>query len=235
MVSTGTLNRTPVSRACWSSETRRARLSSSTRNAARPRCFLSCCRSCVRGSVLWLPTSSAPKVFMSAAARTLPTPKSRSMSRRVRSGRSSCSSWLMASGMARSHRGFAGTLQVLTASRRTDRLAAACTGSRGRCRPGRRPTVRRAGGRTWPVVRPAQRRGGRRRFRAGWRPEGRGELVEAGRPQGVALQVQSRRSPCTGRFRAGATCSAGGRVNPCGVAHTRRGQWFTRRGQAPGA
>ena len=40
---------------------------------------------------------------MRAAARTLPTP----MSRRVRSCRSSCSSWLMASGMARSHRSFA--------------------------------------------------------------------------------------------------------------------------------
>ena len=56
----------------------------------------------MRGSAFWLPTSSAPKVVMRAAARTLPTPKSRSMSRRVRSGRSSCSSWLMASGMARS-------------------------------------------------------------------------------------------------------------------------------------
>ena len=32
----------------------RARLSSSTRNAARPRCFLSCCRSLVRWRVLWL-------------------------------------------------------------------------------------------------------------------------------------------------------------------------------------
>ena len=40
---------------------------------------------------------------MSAAGRTLPTPKSRSMSRRVRSCRSSCSSWLMASGMESSH------------------------------------------------------------------------------------------------------------------------------------
>ena len=64
---------------------------------------------------------------MTAAARTLPTPKSRSMSRRVSRARSSCSSWLMASGMARSHRGFAGTVQVLSASRGTGRLAAAWT------------------------------------------------------------------------------------------------------------
>ena len=36
MASAGTLNRNPVSPAGWSSATRRARLSSSTRNAARP-------------------------------------------------------------------------------------------------------------------------------------------------------------------------------------------------------
>ena len=46
---------TPPHRAAsrsWSRRaTRRARLPSSTRNAARPRCFLSCCRSFVRGSV----------------------------------------------------------------------------------------------------------------------------------------------------------------------------------------
>ena len=45
-------------------EARRSPRSSSWRNAARPRCFLSCCRSLVRGSVFWLPTSSAPKVVM---------------------------------------------------------------------------------------------------------------------------------------------------------------------------
>ena len=65
---------------------------------------------------------------MSAAAHTLPTPKNRPMSRRVRSYRSRFLSWLMASGMARSHRGFAGTCRV----------ASAWTGSRGRRRPGRR-------------------------------------------------------------------------------------------------
>ena len=58
-----------------------------------------------------MPTSSAPKVFMRAAARTLPTPQSRSMS-----------------GMARSHRGFAGTVQVLSARWPPGRLAAAWTG-----------------------------------------------------------------------------------------------------------
>ena len=47
---------------------------------------------------------------MRVAARAVETPKSRSMSRRVRRVRSSFSSWLMASGMARSHRGLAGTL-----------------------------------------------------------------------------------------------------------------------------
>ena len=81
----------------------------------------------------------------------MPTPKSRSMSRRVSRSRSSCSSWPMASGMARSHRGFAGPVQVLSASRRTGRPVAAWTGSRGRRRPGRRPAVRRACGRDWPA------------------------------------------------------------------------------------
>ena len=47
---------------------------------------------------------------MSVAARAVETPKSRSMSRRVRRVRSSFSSWLMASGMARSHRGLGGIL-----------------------------------------------------------------------------------------------------------------------------
>ena len=55
-----------------------------------------------------MPTSSAPKVFIGAAARTFPTPKSRSMSRRLSRSRSSCSSCPMASGMARSHRGLRG-------------------------------------------------------------------------------------------------------------------------------
>ena len=45
---------------------------------------------------------------MSVAARALETPKSCSRSRRVRRSRSSASSWRMASGMARSHRGVAG-------------------------------------------------------------------------------------------------------------------------------
>ena len=85
---------------------------------------------------------------MSAAARALRSPKSRSMSRRVRSCRSSCSSWLMASGTARSHRGFAGTVQVLTARRKTDRLAVVCTGSRRRHRPGVDP---RGGAATSPA------------------------------------------------------------------------------------
>ena len=47
---------------------------------------------------------------MRVAARAVETPKSRSMSRRVRRVRSSFSSWLMASGMARSHRGLGGIL-----------------------------------------------------------------------------------------------------------------------------
>ena len=52
----------------------------------------------IRGSVFWLPTNSAPKFFMTAAPRTLPTPKSRSISPRVSRVRSSSSGWLMASG-----------------------------------------------------------------------------------------------------------------------------------------
>ena len=117
-----------------------------------------------------LPTNSAPKVFMSAAARTLPTPKSRSMSRRVRSGRSSCSSWLMTSGMARSHRGFAGTVEVLQRQVPAVPAGGVVNGVRagdvGRdVDPLHDPSVAAPG----RLCRPA-RRPGRRRFRAGWRP-----------------------------------------------------------------
>ena len=49
---------------------------------------------------------------MRVAARAVETPKSRSMSRRVRRVRSSFSSWLMASGMASNHRGLGGILVV---------------------------------------------------------------------------------------------------------------------------
>ena len=86
----------------------RSRRSSSPRKADLARCFRSWRRSFVRGSVLWQPVISAPKVCMRVAARAVETPKSRSMSRRVSRVRSSFSSWLMASGMARSHRGLAG-------------------------------------------------------------------------------------------------------------------------------
>ena len=76
----------------------------------------------------------------------------------------------MASGMARSHRGFAGTVEVLSAKWPPGRPVVAWTGSRGRRPPRRRPVVGRACGRVWPaVVRPARRRV-RRRFRAGWMP-----------------------------------------------------------------
>ena len=106
--STGTATRIPVSRAVRSSVRSRSRRSASPRKAARARCFRSWRRSCVLGSVLWLPVSSAPKVCMSVAARALETPKSCSTSPRVSNSRSSASSWRMASGMARSHRGGAG-------------------------------------------------------------------------------------------------------------------------------
>ena len=54
------------------------------------------------------PTSSAPNVRISCAARARDTPNSRSTSRRVSRSRSSFSSCRMASGTARSHRGGAG-------------------------------------------------------------------------------------------------------------------------------
>ena len=67
-----------------------------------------------------MPVISAPNVCISVAALACDTPKSRSMSRRVSRVRSTFSSWLMASGMKSSHRGFAGTVQVLSArGRRT--------------------------------------------------------------------------------------------------------------------
>ena len=64
----------------------------------------------MRGSVSDLPTSSAP----AAPPLAFDTPKSRSMSHRVSRVRSSCSSRLMESGM-QSRRGFAGTVEVLSA------------------------------------------------------------------------------------------------------------------------
>ena len=97
-----------MSRAWRIAVTTRSRRVASPRKAARVRCRRSWRRSCVLGSVRWWPVSSAPKVCMSVAARALETPKSRSRSRRVRRSRSSASSWRMASGMARSHRGVAG-------------------------------------------------------------------------------------------------------------------------------
>ena len=54
------------------------------------------------------------------------------MSRRVSKVRSRFSSWLMASGMESSHRGFAGTVQLLSAGWPPGRPKAAWTGSRGR-------------------------------------------------------------------------------------------------------
>ena len=96
---------------------RRSRLSASTRKAARARCLRSCLRSFVRGRVRWLPVISARKVCIRVAARAVETPKSCSMSRRVRKVRSRFSNWLMASGMARSHRGLAGTVSPHPATR----------------------------------------------------------------------------------------------------------------------
>ena len=49
--------------------------------------------------------------------------------------------------MARSHRGFAGTVQVLSARQPPGPRATACTGSRGRRRRGPRSAVQRACGR----------------------------------------------------------------------------------------
>ena len=61
------------------------------------------------------------------------------MSRRVSRVRSSFSSWLMASGMARSHRGFAGTVQVLTSE--VARAAGPGRVGEGDRRPTRRPRL----------------------------------------------------------------------------------------------
>ena len=93
-----------------------------------------------------------------------PGPACRAMPRRVRSCRSRFSSWLMASGMARSHRGFAGT-------------------GRG---PQRRVAAGPAGGGVNGFARATSARavdpprdalvaatGRRQRFRTGWRPPSR--------------------------------------------------------------
>jgi len=63
----------------------------------------------VRGSVRAYPVRSAPNVCINCAARARETLNSRSMSRRVSSSRSRSSSCRMASGMASSHCGLAGT------------------------------------------------------------------------------------------------------------------------------
>ena len=86
----------------------------------------------MRGRVLWLPTSSAPNVFMRAAARTLPTPKPLDVAAREQGP---VELFELADGvaeMARSHRGFAGTVEVL--QRQVGRRAG--WGRRGRVRTG---------------------------------------------------------------------------------------------------
>ena len=113
----------------------------------------------------------------------------------------------MASGMARSHRGFAGTVQVLTARRRTDRLAVPWTessratsaetatgsvtrlwprlvGCRVRLDVGRRAVPGRAGLEASVSPPPGAGQGdldGQRRRRRGFGAEGRDELVDVGR------------------------------------------------------
>ena len=99
----------PVSRAWRIAVTTRARRVASPRKAARVRCRRSWRRSAARGRVSRCPVRPAPKAVIRATARTFETPKSRSRSRRVRRSRSSASSWRMASGMASSQRGLAGT------------------------------------------------------------------------------------------------------------------------------
>ena len=102
--SIGTATRIPVSRAWRSAVTTRSRRVASPRKAARCRYFRSCRRSAVRRRTRDAPTSSAPNVRISCAARARDTPNSRSTSRRVSRSRSRASSWRMASGTAMSHR-----------------------------------------------------------------------------------------------------------------------------------
>ena len=76
-----------------SSATGRAHRSSSPRKAARARCFRSWRRSCVLGSVLWLPGELGPEdLHQRRRPGSFETPKSHSTSRRVRRVRSSSSS-----------------------------------------------------------------------------------------------------------------------------------------------
>ena len=107
--STGTVTRMPVSRAFRSSVIRCSRRCASPRNSVPSRYVRSSRSSLVRGSVRAYPVRSAPNVCISCAARARETPNSCSMSRRVSSSRSRASSCRMASGMASSHCGLAGT------------------------------------------------------------------------------------------------------------------------------
>ena len=157
---------------------------------------------------------------MRPAARTWPTPKSRSMSRRVRNCRSSCSSWLMASGMARSHRGFAG---IVKSSRAGDQAGRRRRRRRERPRPGcrvgedlhARPSGRDDGG--FDV--------GAGDGRAGSGPAG-GLRLDAGggaRPRRPRRPRRRRRGPGGGGARRGASTSAVRPPDPAGAAAAEAG------------
>ena len=119
----------------------------------------------------------------------------------------------MASGTESSHRGFPGTVEVLSARGPPGRLAAVWTGSRGRRRPGRRPAGRRACAPPGPVERPARGRGRRRRFRAGWRPPPRRRRRA---PPAAAASTVTAPASGSGRRRVATSASmpAGGPSDP---------------------
>ena len=153
---------------------------------------------------------------MRAAARTLPTPKSRSMSRRVRSCRSRFSSWLMASGMARSHRGFAGIVKSSRAGdqagrRRRERPRPGCRGEDLHAGPsgrGRRPVRRRGPVTAAPVP-------GRLEASASPPAAGPGAASSAA----TTLAARPRRP----RGAASSSTSAGGPPDPPGAAAAEAG------------
>ena len=169
-----------------------------------------------------MPVISPPKVCISVAALAFDTPKSRSMSRRVSRVRSSCSSWLMASGMERSHRGFAGTCR-----------SSAPGGQRA---AGRRRERVRAGGvgqdvdppRDAPVAPPGRLCvrldvgvASRRRFRAGWRASGSTTAAGAAAATSTASTPAARLG--RPRVAASSATSAGRPPDPPGAAAAEAG------------
>ena len=205
------LGRIPVSRALRSSPTRRWRRSSSTPNAARPRCFLSCCRSFVRGSALLVAESNGSPDRGAGRAGGLLMPWLRH--EHAVAARNPCSRMFAARALGRYWSSRRGRAQEFEAppGRPVDRGGTGVGGerashARGRCRSADgRLTVPASGGSSRtssPASRLARCRGQRPSPPGGYLPR-----TAAGRRTGNAASVigltRPAASPCGSRRRGG--------------------------------